>query len=369
MAYHGLLGLSADASADLLEHFERATYEGRTYLHLSDTRHGIERGTVLVDGTVVRGFPKIRRTLVLDPGIRRFFDAPFVVEEKLNGYNVRLAHIGDDVLAFTRSGYICPFTTRTISRQLDLNAFFEANPDVMICGEMIGPESPYTDHDYPAVASLQFHVFDIRDRESGTPLLVGRRRDLCDEYGFPQATSFGVFDPETAATAVRAIVDGLDAENREGVVMKSLDGQAQLKYTTSAANQGSLAYAFAVPFDYGPDFLFPRIMREAFQSVEFDEDEATTRERAQALGESILLPAIRAIREVQTEGATGEEHTIRGPPDAIDALFEHLHRMKLRTTVLRDETEGDERVVTFLKHAASTTDSVKSYLDGQTFRA
>ena len=43
--------------------------------------------------------------------------------------------------------------------------------------------------------------------------------------------------------------------------------------------------------------------------------------------------------------------------------------MKLRTTVRRDETVDGERVVTFLKHSAATTDSVKSYLEGQTFRA
>lgn len=369
MEYHELLGVDAAEAADVLEHFERATYDGRKYRHLPDTRHAIERGTVLVGDTVVRGFPKIPRTLMLDPGVRRFFDGPFVVEEKLNGYNVRVARVDGDVLAFTRSGYVCPFTTRTVPDRLDLDPFFADNPELMLCGEMIGPESPYTDHDYPTVDSLDFRVFDVRHRESGTPLLVDRRRRLCEEYGLPQAASFGVFTPGAAAAEIREVVEELGGENREGVVMKSLDGREQLKYTTSAANQGSLAYAFAVPFDYGPDFLFPRVMREAFQSVEFDESEAEARQRARELGEAILLPAIGAIREVQREGETGEEHTVRGPPDAIDALFDHLDRMKLRTTIRRDETVDEERVVTFLKHSAATTDSVKSYLEGQTFRA
>jgi putative ATP-dependent DNA ligase len=369
MDYHELLGVGADEAADVFEHFERATYEGREYRHLPDTRHSIERGTVLVDGTVVRGFPKIPRTLMLDPGVRRFFDGPFVAEEKLNGYNVRVARVDGDVLAFTRSGYVCPFTTRTIPERLELDPFFDAHPELMLCGEMIGPESPYTDHDYPTVDSLDYHVFDVRHRESGKPLLVDRRRRLCESYDLPQATSFGVFDPETAPDEIRRIIEELGSEDREGVVMKSLDGRQQLKYTTSAANQGSLAYAFAVPFDYGPDFLFPRIMREAFQSVEFEESDEEARKRARALGEAILLPAIDAIREVDREGETGEEHTVRGPPDAIDALFDHLDRMKLRTTIRRDEMVDGERVVTFLKHSPTTTDSVKSYLDGQTFRA
>jgi putative ATP-dependent DNA ligase len=256
-----------------------------------------------------------------------------------------------------------------IPEQLELDPFFDTHPTLMLCGEMVGPESPYTDHDYPTVDSLDFRVFDVRHRESGTPLLVDRRRRLCESHRFPQATSFGVFTPKTAAAKLQQLVEELSSEDREGVVMKSLDGRQQLKYTTSAANQGSLAYAFALPFDYGPDFLFPRIMREAFQSVEFDESEAEARERARALGEAILLPAIDAIREVEEDGETGEEHTVRGPPDAIDALFDHLDRMNLRTTVRRDETTDGERVVTFLKHSATTTDSVKSYLAGQTFRA
>ncbi|SFK76593.1 putative ATP-dependent DNA ligase [Halogranum rubrum] len=369
MENHELLGVAPAAADDVLEHFERATYGNRTYLHLTDTRHGIERGTVLFGETVVRGFPKISRTLVLDPGISQFFDGPFVVEEKLNGYNVRIARLDGEVLAFTRSGYVCPFTTHTVSERLDLDPFFDDHPESMLCGEMIGPESPYTDHDYPAVDSLDVSIFDVRHRRTGNPLLVDRRRRLCDAYGFPQATSFGVFDPETAVPELRRIVEELGNEDREGVVMKSLDGRRQLKYTTSAANQGSLAYAFAVPFDYGPDFLFPRIMREAFQSVEFGESDAAARERARSLGEAILLPAIGAVREVREEGSTGEEHTVRGSPEAIDALFAHLDRMKLRTTIRRDETVDGERVVTFLKHSAATTDSVKSYLAGQTFDA
>ena len=88
-----------------------------------------------------------------------------------------------DILAFSRSGLVCPFTTRIVDRLVDLGPLFEAYPEAIVCGEMIGPENPYTAHDYADVDSLAFRTFDWRDR----------------------------------------IVRELDAEGREGVVMKTPD--------------------------------------------------------------------------------------------------------------------------------------------------
>src|SRR6056297_329916 len=45
-AYLERLGATTDESADLFEHFEQRSFDGRTYHVLSDARHGLERGTV-----------------------------------------------------------------------------------------------------------------------------------------------------------------------------------------------------------------------------------------------------------------------------------------------------------------------------------
>jgi hypothetical protein len=200
MEYHERLGIPREKFEDHRDRFEERTYEGLSYRNLPDYRGPMERGTVLVEDpeTVVAGFPKVPRTLVVREGIPQHFESEVVVEEKLDGYNVRVASLDGEVYAFTRSGIVCPFTTWKVREELELAPFFDAHPDLLVCGEMVGPENPYTVHDYPGVDSLEFRAFDLRDRESGDPLPVDRRRALCEEFGIEQVGLYGRYDVETA---------------------------------------------------------------------------------------------------------------------------------------------------------------------------
>ncbi|ELZ27856.1 ATP dependent DNA ligase [Halosimplex carlsbadense 2-9-1] len=372
--------------ADLFEHFECGTYRGREYRYLPAARHGVERGTAVLGDTVVRGFPSIPRVLVLDPGLVDFFDGPVTVEEKLNGYNVRVAEVpgsgrtgatadrdGDDgewadagPLAFTRSGRVCRYTTAVVREQCDLAAFFADHPTLQVCGELVGPENPYTAHDYDEVDSVAFRAFDLRERATGDPLPVDERRALCEAYGFEQVRSFGTYEPAAAVDAVADAIEELDERGREGVVLTSADGERRLKYTTSAIHRSDLAHAFALPFDYGRDFVFSRVIREVFQAVERDESPAATRERARRLGESILLPAVRTVRAVDRGEVVGEDHRVRGDPAVLDALLAQFRDQGLDVRVRADRREGDERVVEFVKRASATRDKTAHYLDGGT---
>jgi putative ATP-dependent DNA ligase len=367
MSHHEELGLSREAFEELREQFTEREYDGLEYRHLSDGRKGIERGTVLVAGSVVRGFPKIPRTLVIDPGVPKQFDGRLAVEEKLNGYNARIARIEGRTLAFTRGGLICPYTS-WLADGLSLDAFFDDHPGRMLCGEVIGHENPYTAHRYPGVESVAFRAFDVRERASGEPLAVGDRRELCEEYGIPQTGLFGIYEPGRAVEELPGIVRELDRAGREGVVMQSVDGSRQLKYTTAAAHRGDLAFAFSLPFDYGRDFVFRRLIREAFQTVEFEESDETREERARALGEAILLSMVDTVETVESGQPVGERHTVRGDAAAIDALLRHLREQGLSIEIEEDGREDGERVVTFLKRTQSTTDKTRAYLDGTIVR-
>ena len=364
MKYHDQLGLSRERFVGLAEQFHDDSYHGRAYRRLPDYRRSVEKGTVLVAGTVVRGFPKIPRCLVLDEGIPQQFDREIAVEEKLNGYNVRVARIEGDILAFTRSGIVCPFTTHKVRTLVDCEQFFDQHPDRMLCGEMIGPETPYTTADCYDVDSIAFRAFDIQDRVSGASLPVEERRATCDNLGIPQVDLFGIYEPAEAVEATPEIVDGLDDRGREGIVMKTVDGSQQLKYTTSAANQGDLAYAFSLPFDYGRAFAFRRLIREGFQSVEFGDSEAERRERARGVGESLLLSMTDAIEAVGDGERLGERHTVRAEPRVVDALLEHLRDQGLSLDIERDRRVEGQRVVTFSKRIQRSTDKIDSYLDG-----
>ncbi|WP_276270538.1 RNA ligase [Haloarcula litorea] len=357
--------LDTDA-ADLLEHFEREWFEGRQYRHLPDARHGVERGTAIVGDAVVRGYPSMPRALVLATAVPERFDGPVAVEEKLNGYNVRVARIDGDLLAFTRSGYVCPYTTAKVESLLDPAGFFDAHPGKMLCGELVGPENPYTEHDYAEVAEAGFYVFDVRDRETGDPVPVERRRDLCADYDLATVRQFGTYTPAAAVGVAREAIRDLDATGREGVVLKSVDGRRALKYTTSAIHRADLEHAFALPFDYGRDFLFTRVLREAFQAVEFGDSTAEVHERARRLGEAILVPAVETVRAVEAGEPVGDDHTVRGDPAVIESLLSHFRDQGLEVHVERDERVDGERVVAFTKVARATRDKTEYYLEGGT---
>lgn len=368
------LGLSHDDFENAFDSFEKREYDGTTYYSLPDYRTKVERGTVLFDGEVVRGFPKVPRTLVLSGGIPRYFGDEggvdeIVVEEKINGYNVRVAEVGGEKLAFTRSGIVCPFTTRYLRRRYgdSIDELLDDYPDTIVCGEMAGKNSPYTAHDYEEIESLDLRVFDLRDAGTGEPAEIEERRDICETYGLTPVPGYGRYSVDEAVDEVRSIIEELDERGREGVIMKSRDVSKQLKYTTSATNQGDLAYAFSLPFDYGRDFMFRRIVREAFQSHEHDDEDESV-ERARSLGESVLLPMLKTLDAVDGGETVGESHSVRAKPEEVETLLDHLRGMGLHLVIEEDRREGDERYVEFVKKTQATNDKTENYLDGHIVR-
>lgn len=369
MAYHRILGCSRSKLETMVEDdFRERTYEDITYQYLPDYHSTLERGTVLIKDTVVRGFPKIPRTLIFESGIPRYFDGQLAIEEKLNGYNTRIAWIDGDILAFSRSGIICPFTTYEAKERLPLEQFFEDHPELMVCGEMIGPENPYTPHDYEGVDSIAFRTFDLRHRERGNSLPIEERRERCADYNLPQTDLFGIFDPQEAVEALPDIIADLSAEDREGIVMKAIGDAQQLKYTTSASNQGDLEFAFTFPYDYGRDFMFRRLLREGYQAVELDDSDDEREARAKSLGESLLEPMVETIETVASGERVGEEHVVRSDPDAVAALLEHFRDMGLQLIIEEDRVEDGERYVEFTKKVQATNDKIQNYLEGRVVR-
>jgi putative ATP-dependent DNA ligase len=382
-----LLGLEDTGLDDALEHFNDRSYDGHDYRALTDARHGMERGTVLVDDTAVRGFPSVPRILALDAGIRQFFadDERVAVEEKMDGFNVRIARIdawaeddGDGseggsgstagpVVGFTRSGFVCPYTTSRVNALLDTEAFFDDHPDLMLCGEFVGPETPYTDHDYEGIDSHDFRVFDVREQVSGDPLAVKERRDLLDEYDLPQPSLFGIYDPDDATGDVWDAIDDLDEQGREGVMLKSTDGERLVKYTTHSKHVSELEYGFWLPFEVGRDYVFSRLIREGFMAAERGEAGERLEDRAHEIGEAILYPMVEAIRTVSDGEGVGEEHTVRGAEEELDALFDHLGSVGVNVEV-EERYEGEEgrTVVGFTKVSEQVTDQIEAYLNGTT---
>ena len=147
---------------------------------------------------IIRGFPRIRRTLLLHPALEKHFNQHVVVEEKMNGYNVRIAMVNSKIIAFTRGGYICPYTTKKAPEIMNLKNFFRDHPELVICGEMVGTENPYVTHHYREIGKLGFRIFDLRFKTSNQPMSIQDKVKLLEHYQLPGVKHFGQMDIDDA---------------------------------------------------------------------------------------------------------------------------------------------------------------------------
>jgi putative ATP-dependent DNA ligase len=331
---------------------------------------GIEAGTCIFikPFDVVRGFPKIPRALMLYPGIAAHFSTceKVAVEEKMNGYNVRVALIDDEIAGLTRGGFVCPYTTEK-ARELVGRDFFLQHPDLVLCGEMVGPDSPYVPKSIYDIESLEFFVFDIREKLTGKPMPVKNRRRLVDEYGLRSVRLFGEYDVEKAHTEIASIIKGFGMSLNEGVVIKDPEMLLlPVKYTSSMSNCADLRYAFEFYNDYGRDFFFPRVCREAFQAFEWNETEDKLEERCRMLGRSILMPMIKTIRKKKLGERITETVQIRVRNlQTAQEFEEHLRLLGVDAIFEEPEKTGNGYLVRIHKKYHSTSDKTESILRGE----
>jgi putative ATP-dependent DNA ligase len=367
----GLLGIPEHSISGALKRKTLQYVKGKRELFRFDKPvSSVEGGTSIFFEPleVVRGFPKISRTLMLYPALIKHFSScnKVAVEEKMNGYNVRVTLIKDEIVAITRGGFICPYTTEKANNLIKRD-FFRDHPDLVLCGEMVGPDSPYVPKTFYNIRSLDFFVFDVREKNTGNPMPVSERRRLMDEYGIKSVHLFGEFDVGEVHTAITEIIKSFGDTLREGVVIKDPEMKIpSVKYTSSLSNCQDLRYAFEFYNDFGRDFFFGRVCREAFQSVEWDEDEESARKRCQKLGESILLPMILTIRKKKAGELIAENVQMRVKNLRIVSEFEaYLKLLGIDAVFETPEKMGDEYLIRIKKIHQSTNDKTQTILGGQ----
>jgi len=325
----------------------------------------IESGTMICLGDkieIIRGFPKIRRTLMLNPSLKIHFNNEVAVEEKMNGYNVRIALVNNKITAFTRGGYVCPYTTKKAPEILDMVDFFRDHPDQVICGEMVGTENPYVTHHYREIGKLGFKIFDIREKGSNKPMSVQDKVEILELYGLPNVKFFGIIDIDVAPERIFELVIKLGMDDREGVVIKDPKMEIDpLKYTSSQAHNGELQYAFTYPFDFGRAFFFSRVIREGFQAYELEESDDEIRTRAHILGESIIYPMIKTIKHVSKDNLAFEDIIIHVDElEEAEEFARHLRDLGVVATV--NSFEQGKAIIRRVHQ--STTDRISNFLRG-----
>ncbi len=327
-----------------------------------------EEGTLIaktIDGVqIVRGYPKIKRALTLYPTIKKHFRGEVVFEEKMNGYNVRIVMFGKNVYAITRGGFICPYTTEK-ARMLICPDFFKDHPNLMLCCEAVGEESPFVPKEVYGIKRIDFYVFDVRDRRTNEALPIREKEKLAEEYGFKLAPILAEVHVSEAHEVAKDVIRELGRKGREGIVIKDPNMKRQpIKYTTSESNCSDLSFAFRFFGEYGKDFMFSRIVREGFQTFELD-DEEEFRMRCMRLGEAILKAMVESIKEVKEGKKVYDRMRLRFYDLEVFELFkEHVRRMGVNAEFSEPIEENGSYVVWFYRNMKSTTDRIRHILEG-----
>jgi putative ATP-dependent DNA ligase len=116
----------------------------------------------------------------------------------------------------------------------------------------------------------------------------------------------------------------------------------------------------------GRDFIFSRIVREGFQSVEWEESEEDFKKRCLRLGESILRPMKESIIKVRDGDRVAEEFTIRVKDRATISKFEeYMRRLGMDIKFSEPKIVGKEYVVHMIKINKSTSDKTLAMWEGQ----
>ncbi len=327
-----------------------------------------EEGTVIVkskDGEIViRGFPKIRRALTLKPTLEKHFGKrKIALEEKMNGYNVRIVKIGENLYAVTRRGLICPYTTEKVREKIPED-FFDDYPGYMLCCEAVGEYSPYVPSKVYGLKEIEFFLFDVRESRTNKPVEIKEKMEIAERYGLNLAKILAEILPDEV-DVVKKVIDELNEHGREGIVFKDLKMELDpIKYTTSSANCSDLRYAFSYFNEYARDFMLARIVREAFQSYEFDDQEAFE-ERCKRLGKSILEPMVNSIKTVKSgETVTEISKLIFYSEEVLELFKNHLKLLGVDFRIKELKRSGSRIYVVFERIMRSTTDKIKNILNG-----
>ena len=362
------LGISSERLQSLQETIiKTSSWPEPRLLRFEKEASGVEAGTVVFEsGEVVFGYPKIRRAMMLAPALEKHFSDTLAVEEKMNGYNVRITSVDGEVIALTRGGFICPYSSEVAGRILP-EGIFEENPDLVLCGEMVGPENPYVPKSIYPTDTIDFYLFDLAHKNSKKTLGVHKTHQFADEHRVKATALLGEFRKDRAAEKIKRIIKQLGRRGREGVVIKDPENTvAPLKYTCSEANCNDLAFAFRYYNDHALDFFVSRAVREGFQSVEWQETPEERRVRALCLGESILMPLVETIEKKQAGENIEQKVQIRVQSLQTAREFEfHLRRSGMRAIFDSPEPIDGGYLIRITKLVLSTNDKTQALLEGE----
>jgi putative ATP-dependent DNA ligase len=364
-----VLNIEADKISELIDKdlIRIMNYKDITYALFRKDRKPFLEGTTVLLGKegerIIYGYPSIKRILLLS-SIPNYFIDEVVVEEKMDGYNVRIVEFEGNILAISRGGYVCPYTTHKLNTLYgdSLKEIFERmNSDFAIVGEVIGLENPYVPHRYPESPRFDFYAFDTMDSDGRLMPLKERDKLLLgtDLKVVKKLAHLDKFEIDT----IKRVVNFLETEGREGIVFKDPYHRVPpLKYSTSYANINDIRVGMKFFFEEGRSYLFSRILREIFKAAEENIDRHELVKRATALGLSILEPAVESVKKVMHGDNLNEEYTLTiQDEEVINDIVDFMHDLHIGFDIAQLRSRNGEYVIKLVK-LKKTEDEIRNIL-------
>ncbi len=270
---------------------EHLHYGSISYSRYTEHSSEHDRGTFVIHSEghdrVIKDYPHIARVYRMHEGIKRFFGNDyFYAEEKLDGYNVRIIKHNGEIIAVTRGGFICPFSTEWVTYWKNiykLDDFFESYPDRIICAEFVG-NNPYNSKiDESLPPGLSFFCFDIM-RNDGRLLPIEEKYEIFRRFNLPQVKSYGRFRLRDFGR-LKEIMLELNSKQREGIILKGIHGNRSIKFVTAESDLHDIEKTLAFFYDIEPGFYSNRLMRISLFVQEFKLDETEYMKR---IGKAVL---------------------------------------------------------------------------------
>ncbi|MCP5004222.1 MAG: RNA ligase [Planctomycetes bacterium] len=339
-------------------------FDGITYYRFVKKVGLLDKGSVVTESDIIFHFPQIARVLQLENGIRAAFSKPFYIEEKVDGYNVRVAKIGDTVLAFTRGSYVCPFSTDRLRDFFDIEEFFNENPHLIVCGEIAGPGNPYNKEYPPYVTEdVQFFAFDIRKKNTDKNVTAEDKYGLLDRYKIPTVTRFGKHVVSDVAR-IKEILKELNSKGCEGIVLKpTFPGEKTVKYVTAGSCYRDIRVTSSLMLETPAEFFIQRLFRSVFYHL--DNDLPLDKTVFQEVGESLLLPLSGSAKKAVSGEMVAEDFSVRFIHEQnIQKLFDHFHKCNVTAALINRRKIGDYWHVKFQRRCYPTYEMIRKYWEG-----
>ncbi len=339
-------------------------YKDITFVRLSQEYKRLWRGTVFYEDGILPGYPRIMRILHLENGLNRYFKDRFYIEEKVDGYNIRIAIINGHLVSFTRGGFVCPFSTDRLTDFINTN-FFDTYPDYIICGEVVGPGSPYNTEVIPYIdEDVDFFAFDIiKKNEKCLP--ADDRYKILGDFEINQVNRWGPFIASDI-NKIKDIVLSLDRDGREGIVIKNLSGTKQAKYVTLSSCLRDLQATAHLIAELPAGFYTQRILRAVFFCHEFNI--SLSNEYLLNFSRALYLIPQNTLQDIANGQDVREYFDIMVKNrNTIDELIHHLNRSGVRTQLQSVEKAGDYYRARFYRVYIKGTKELRHRLMGKGF--